>query len=205
MYDVTFDKDTHEYNIILNGCKTRIPSNNQILEYCGVKKPLTFINKDIQTGIDRGNYVDKACRKIVNDYDIPNDCNMYNIYDDAPEIYKAYIKSFIDWTIEYKPEFIETGKPFAFVQGAIMYAGTPDLIAKLDNKTILELKTGKKAKWHRYQLAGYGQFDDSVDLALLYLNDTYEYIPISKDDQSLLYSEYAGFVRKYWEENIFCV
>lgn len=177
--ELEFDEESHVY--LLNG--VQIPSVTQLM------KPLT--EKDYQD-IPQWR-LDKAADKGTAVHEGIEIWLQYGI-DDVPDEYSGYLDAFKKWWTDSKAELIDT--EVRVYHKTKKYAGTCDLLCKLDGKiTLVDYKTSVKVKKKSggVQLEGYVQALASQGIvieqkAILHIKKTgdYEFIvyPL-KDAKSL--------------------
>lgn len=142
---ISFNEDKHEY--IVND--KVVPCVSDIMQ---VATCLYYI-KEIPQEI-----LDLACRKGSAVHKAIEDYILFEEYEIEPR-YKPIFEQFLKWYKEYKPEIIKV--EYKMSNGK--YAGTCDLICKIDNKIIgIDHKTSNEihTKMIAIQEAGYDELCD---------------------------------------------
>jgi len=92
-----------------------------------------------------------------------------------------YIEAFALWCRARAPKWIvidSKASPY-LLEGTIdgrRFAGRPDLIAMIDGKrTVVDIKSGVKAAWHKAQVSIYAYCDKAEKALLLYLRPDISY------------------------------
>ena len=137
MNDLAFDPATHEYR--LDG--RRVPSVSQILQSAGLIQPYTG---DPFYG-ERGTAIHDACQKFNAEGDVWNFDPVVVPFVDAWKRFRA--------DVMFGQIIMAEERVY---QSAYLFAGTPDLVVKIGNDTVLmDIKSGGRQPWHSIQLAGY--------------------------------------------------
>jgi len=136
-HNLSFDPETHQYWV--DG--EEVLSVTQILKSCCIIDDTWFTEVARQRG---------QAIHLATEYLDQNDLNWDSISPKIAGYVKSYkqFKSDVDFTIER----IEC----PFFNPTYRFAGTPDRVGIIHGeKTILDLKIGQRADWHRLQTAGY--------------------------------------------------
>jgi len=139
---INFDSELHQYTDSETG--VIIPSVTQILTESGI------INNKFYTteARDRGSAVHELCERYIK-----------GIRYDAEGRFLAsleYVNAFALWCQDKKPYAIKTECRINHAINGKRYCGTFDLLAVIAGKrTLIDIKTGAKAKWHVLQNAAY--------------------------------------------------
>jgi hypothetical protein len=96
----------------------------------------------------------------------------------VPMEYQGYYQSMQCWISAFKPEPVLIEQPSVSSFKGLPYAGTPDLLAwTMENGqrllSLIDLKSGQKAPWHRVQVQAYQKlrdYHDATALRLLYIH-----------------------------------
>ena len=140
---LTFDAAKHEYR--LSGEK--IPSVTQILKILTGDVYANIPERNLQIAAERGSAIHEAFEIWA----------LYGI-DDVDSQYRPYMDAFLTWWKENKPE--ECSAETMLYHPVLRYAGTADLICKINGKTtLIDYKTTAKAfpKIYALQLEAYAQ------------------------------------------------
>jgi len=160
--DIRFDSDKHEYWL----GEVLLPNVTEILRGAGILNDYYHAEHDY--GRDLGKAVHKACELEWKE-------TLDQTTLSTPVI--PYLQAFKKFLRESKFKILAMEQ---IVYNSIYkYAGTTDIVAKnsKDLDFILDIKTGKKAKWHTIQTAGYSlAMTKEHARACLYLadNETYK-------------------------------
>jgi len=170
-----FHPATHEYT---EDDGTPIPSVTQIIKAAGIIDDRWY-TADAR---DKGSAVHELCERYAAGLRVDSRGNPLHAYE--------YVNAFAAWMRERGVFALSTECRVYHKINGKAYAGTYDLLADIDGKTVLvDIKTGAKAKWHAVQLAAYAMahpvvggvvnvFSVNPDaLAVLYLraDGTYRY------------------------------
>ncbi len=142
---INFEEEKHEYTV--DG--KVVPSVSEIMQ-CAT---CLYYTKDIPQEI-----LELACKKGSAVHKAIEDYLLFEEYDIEPR-YQPIFDNFIKWYEEYKPEIIKV--EYQMSNGE--YAGTCDLICKINGKTIgIDHKTSSEihTKMIAIQEAGYDELSD---------------------------------------------
>jgi hypothetical protein len=90
--------------------------------------------------------------------------------------YEPYVDSFAMFCYKYNPKWLAIEEIIDGCVDGLRYAGRLDLFGEIDGKrTVVELKSGAKAKWHISQIAAYSLVKKAQRLLLLYLHNDMGY------------------------------
>lgn len=140
--NINFDKEKHEYRV--DGKVVPCVSNIMKVATC------LYYTEDIPSEI-----IELACKKGNEVHKAIEDFLLFDEYD-ISESYKPIFEQFIKWYEDYQPEILKI--EYQMCNGE--YAGTCDLICKIDNKIIgIDYKTSNKihTKLVAIQEAGYDE------------------------------------------------
>jgi hypothetical protein len=174
-----FDPGNHQY------CEddgTPIPSVTQIIKAAGVIDDRWYTTESR----DKGTAAHRLCERYAEgERDDRHGRPLRGI---------PYVNAFANWVDGCYPYAIATECKIYHRLNSRAYAGTFDLLAKIEGKrTLIDIKTGASAKWHAVQLAAYamarivdkaGKVTDQLvnpeRCAVLYLkaDGKYRYMPI---------------------------
>jgi len=160
----------------------------------GVLKDLGFIDTRWYNdeARDRGTYVHAACTFI--------DEERLN-WKKVPEQYQGYLKAYIAWK-DYTKFRIQSNEVLVSNR-EFWYAGWVDKVGILwRHKTIIDLKTGGEADWHKLQSAAYGLcFPRKPQRYTLYLKEDGKYSMKASHDDEVDYWDWRCIMRTYWRKN----
>ncbi len=141
MPELRYVDESHQYFM----GERELPSVTSILQGCGYMKALPFYTK---AGSDNG----RRRHTLTELYDLETlDWGTVSI-EDLPFL-QGWIQAKKDLHIEVEPSGIEV----RLYHPILGYAGTSDRICRAREQiTVIDLKTGAKAKWHVLQLILYG-------------------------------------------------
>ena len=141
--ELAFDDSEHKY--YLNG--TELPSVTTIMQPLSQAEYGTVDKQRLAAAASRGTSVHDAIENYIK----------YGIDDARPE-YRGFMDAFLSWWNQYNPEPI--GSEVRMYHKTLLYAGTGDLIAKINGELVLiDFKTTAKIidKACRVQLEAYAQ------------------------------------------------
>lgn len=107
----------------------------------------------------------------------------------VPTEYRGYHQSMRWWIDRWKPEPVLIERPAVSAYTGLNFAGTPDLLAWTTGNgkrllSLVDLKSGAKAAWHRVQVQAYYRlmgYTDATAMRLLYIHadgSEPDYLPV---------------------------
>lgn len=175
--------DNHEYIINTGGSDFVAPSVTQIIKSMGLIDDTWYKPSGTTRGMD------------VHELSVLIDCGETNLH--VHDSCLPYVRGYLSFLSQYEPIWMHREEPFYCGLG---FAGTPDRIGIIKDyeKVILDIKTGKKEKWHGLQLAGYaiGTNKPDYELYSLYLSDN-EKFKLEKWDKKNLLSDWLQILKTY--------
>lgn len=110
----------------------------------------------------------------------------------VPQDYQGYYHSMQWWIERWKPEPVLIEHPAVSAYVGMNFAGTPDLLAWTNGNgkrllSLVDLKSGAKARWHRVQVQAYYRlmgYTDANALRLLYIHadgSEPDYLTVKRD------------------------
>jgi RecB family exonuclease len=152
---ISFDPCRHEYR---DG-EIIIRSVTQILKDAGIIDNKWYSEE----ARDRGSAVHDLCERYAQGKRVDN--------LGRPLAALEYVNAFANWIHLCHVYAIETEKIITGEINGHRYAGRFDLKADINGKTVMvDIKTGKKAKWHKIQLAAYTLSENTQKAMELYLH-----------------------------------
>jgi len=194
--DVYFCAEDHLYaHVLKSGALLEVPGVSNILRAGGAIPESRIPRGIMERAMNRGSAVHRACH-----LDVIGELDETGLREDV----KPYLVAFRKWRQDEKPVIVASEVPMYDPIHDI--AGTADLFIKLPKtpkrEDCIDIKSGKWADWHLYQLSGYGIIKYRKDwlrhgLAGLYLRDdeTYKYEPMTVTNQIFCGAEFLRMVK----------
>jgi hypothetical protein len=117
--------------------------------------------------------------------------------------YEAYVDAFALWCFKYNPKWLAVEEIIDGCVDGMRYAGRLDGFAEIDGKlTVIDWKTGVKAKWHYSQVGAYALVKKPARGLVLYLHDDMTYTEEWMDSSALV-AGIQGFrakIKEYYAE-----
>jgi hypothetical protein len=178
MGKLLFFDDKHQYEV--DGVK--VPAVSEILRFISREEYADIAQYTLDNAADRGTRVHKACEQLVK----------FGEADIEPDI-EPYVKAFLAWVADRKPDFKHIEKALACED----YAGTVDMICEVDGEIwIVDIKTVSAVKKTlvKAQLNGYKRLVEQNGLGwvkrlycLQLMNDgKYRDYPVAVDDTEFM-------------------
>ena len=140
-----FDAKAHTYTY--NG--KLVPSVTQIISAAGLSDYSDIPASILKVAADVGTDIHTACAEFDRGGSMPKN-----------ELLAEYVQGWAKFVRDFsaKWQYVEQFR----YNARYGYAGTPDRLGYVNDRwTVIDIKTGAPAKWHRVQTAGYAMFSTS--------------------------------------------
>ena len=116
--------------------------------------------------------------------------------------YEPYVDAFALWCWKHNPKWLSVEEIIDGEVDGLRYAGRLDLFGDIDDgSTVVELKSGVKARWHKAQVGAYAIIKKPRRGLVLYLHDdmTYSEDWMSPSDLVSGIQEFRVKIKEYYE------